>query len=113
LKYFQIHKTFCPSLAPKCEFTNNIYLLKHADAVILHINGFDPLEETLTRQKWQKYIFENHEPPTKVEEELHDSLHLRYDLTMTYRKDSDIHMPYFNVARLEQPMSQQVFLNVC
>ncbi|NXD16446.1 FUT3 fucosyltransferase, partial [Nothocercus nigrocapillus] len=89
---------------PDCRFTVNRTLLRKANAVIVHHRDVfrNPKELTkATRIPSQRWIWLNLESPSH-------SPNLRamdniFNLTMSYRRDSDIFSPYGELQILEQP----------
>ncbi|NWV32442.1 FUT6 fucosyltransferase, partial [Grantiella picta] len=88
----------------RCHFTADRRLWRQADAVILHHRDVCGDRESLTRlprHPTQSWIWFNMESPSHSSNlSAMDNL---FNLTMSYRRDSDIFVPYGELRLLEQP----------
>ncbi|XP_053545485.1 4-galactosyl-N-acetylglucosaminide 3-alpha-L-fucosyltransferase 9-like [Bombina bombina] len=89
-----------------CKFTANRSLYDTADALIIHHFDIMYNKKSLPqkpRPHFQRWVWFNLEPPLIIRN-LHflDNL---INLTMTFRKDSDIYIPYGHVEILKEPRS--------
>ncbi|KAF7236406.1 Galactoside 3(4)-L-fucosyltransferase [Varanus komodoensis] len=80
---------------PACQFTANRSWYRKADAVIMHHYDVRPSRTRLPREPrppLQRWIWFNMESPTTFP--IPDFLDNLFNLTMSYRRDSDIFIPY-------------------
>ncbi|XP_063802163.1 3-galactosyl-N-acetylglucosaminide 4-alpha-L-fucosyltransferase FUT3-like [Pseudophryne corroboree] len=91
-----------------CILTTDRKLLNQADAVIIHhidIMSNKKLPQG-PRPHYQRWIWFNREPPTILENlSMLDNL---INMTMTYREDSDIFIPYGFLKPLKEPQSIKI-----
>ena len=79
-----------------CQTTNNRSDLEIADAVVFHSPEISPLPTY--RSANQKYVFVQREPHYPKSKQLLNKYYDMFNLTMTYRYDSDIVIPYGKVV---------------
>ncbi|KAM4618074.1 3-galactosyl-N-acetylglucosaminide 4-alpha-L-fucosyltransferase FUT3-like [Discoglossus pictus] len=91
----QFHFNECPFEESGCHFTDNRSLYHSADAVVLHhrdVSLSPGLLPNISRPKGQYWVWFNLESPENTNNlYIMDNL---INLTMTYRADSDIFVPY-------------------
>lgn len=92
-------------LVTNCLITSNIHHLRsvsHYDAVLFHAaEPFSLIHPTPGQRTHQQlYVFSVFESPAHTKHELSDEVSF-YNLTMTYRLDSDIVVPYGNIQDIE------------
>ena len=97
----------CP-VATNCEVTFDRSMISYSDVVVFHVPSFngtyDPPPFHHGKQKW---IFLNEEPPTATEN-MYD-FNNTFNITMTYRRDSDIYDPYGYLVE-KTPMEKYMYL---
>jgi len=83
-----------------CELTFDRERLSQADVVVFHIPS---LSSSTTARKWpgQRWVAMSMESDVNYPQLLDESLMAMFDLTMTYRLDSDVPSPYLNLAIAE------------
>ena len=69
----------------------------HVDAYLFHVWGQETIKMPKQRDLGQKYIFINHE--SEIRTPIPTYLNSVFNLTMTYRSDSDIPIPYGAIHR--------------
>ncbi|XP_064555573.1 alpha-(1,3)-fucosyltransferase C [Drosophila montana] len=89
----------------QCELSNRhdfLPSLELYDAIVFHVAQPFPLLKPLParRSPHQAYVFALMEPPGETKHQLSDELNF-YNLTMTYRLDSDIVWPYAQLLDME------------
>ncbi|XP_063794640.1 3-galactosyl-N-acetylglucosaminide 4-alpha-L-fucosyltransferase FUT3-like [Pseudophryne corroboree] len=89
---------------PGCKLTANRSLYNIADAVVMHHVDIMYDEKSLPQQPrphYQRWVWFNMEPPLIIKN-LHflDNL---FNMTMTFRQDSDVYRPYGRVEALREP----------
>jgi hypothetical protein len=75
-------------------YSDNRALVSIAAAVIFHIRDFRHDDIPATRTHHQLYVFYLQESPMHSGAEFYRIPPAFFNLTMTYRSDSDIHFPY-------------------
>jgi hypothetical protein len=93
----------CP--VSDCYVSNNLYLMPPSeyDAILFFFPMLNEVPFTYSRNPSQSYVFVNEEPPiTDTRLEL-SHLNGFFNLTMTYRKDSDIYWPYGSIQPIDTP----------
>uniref|UniRef100_A0A5S6QI81 Fucosyltransferase n=1 Tax=Trichuris muris TaxID=70415 RepID=A0A5S6QI81_TRIMR len=88
----------CPELS--CEITNDRKKLKTSNAVLFHPRDIEPQDLPAGRPSHLHYVFFLQESPHHVNLKLTASNF--FTLTMTYRRDSDVHMPYGWMRRTQK-----------
>ncbi|XP_068106802.1 3-galactosyl-N-acetylglucosaminide 4-alpha-L-fucosyltransferase FUT3-like [Hyperolius riggenbachi] len=91
---------------PGCKLTANRTYYSEADAVVMHHVDIMYDRKSLPqepRPHYQRWVWFNMEPPLIIQN-LHflDNL---FNMTMTFRQDSDVYRPYGRVEALKQPQS--------
>jgi len=79
----------CPN---RCRSTSNKKLVSEASAVLFHIVDYNHTNVPRIRHPNQSYVFFMHEPPTFFG--AHMTKNDFFNLSMTFRTDSDVPMPY-------------------
>ncbi|KHJ47003.1 fucosyl transferase [Trichuris suis] len=92
----------CPNVP--CEITNERKEFNVGKAVLFHPRDINPIDMPAKRLSHMHYIFFLLESPHHVN--LFLTAKNFFTLTMTYRKDSDIYMPYGWVRKMEKPMNE-------
>lgn len=77
-----------------CKITRNLTLLDQSQAVIFHARDMNWTFQPETRHQWQFYVFFSLESPAYAEMKLDEDRKFFFNLSMTYRHDSDIPMSY-------------------
>ncbi len=94
----------CPE--SRCQTTTDKSLFPTADAVIFHSRDpyflAHPEELPMRSNPGQIYIFYNFEAPMRSGERLKNYTDV-FNLTMTYREDSDIAVPLWNLVKRTEP----------
>ncbi|XP_044161360.1 3-galactosyl-N-acetylglucosaminide 4-alpha-L-fucosyltransferase FUT3-like isoform X2 [Bufo gargarizans] len=89
-----------------CKLSADRSLYSAADAVIIHhadIMGNRNALPQQPRNPYQRWIWLNLEPPLIISNL--DMLDNLFNLTMTFRRDSDIYNPYGHIESLEEPQN--------
>ena len=95
----------CP--VSSCRTTNDHFELDSADAVLFHLPEITPIPSY--RPANQTYVFVQREPHYPKSKQLLKNYRDMFNLTMTYRYDSDIVIPYGKIANrtsLSMPYNQ-------
>ena len=97
----------CP-VTSNCEVTSDRTMLAYSHAVLFH---FYDLKDTVDVPEYhhpkQKWVFLNEEPPTLTEHV--QSYNNTFNITMTYRRDSDVYDPYGYLVQ-KTPLEQMAYL---
>ncbi|XP_064487600.1 alpha-(1,3)-fucosyltransferase C-like [Ornithodoros turicata] len=83
-----------PHCSRRCRVTYDRALLEVSDAVVIHSRNLDPLDLPAQRSPRQKWVFWCKEPPPLSFFGDFKQLASLFNWTMTYRSDSDVHVPY-------------------
>jgi len=84
--------------------------LADIDAVVFHQRTIDKGDLPAHRFSWQRYVFLSLESPSYQEEIQYSYWNHFFNITMTYREDSDIFMPYGEVVTRNRATSPAVHL---
>ncbi|XP_050052502.2 alpha-(1,3)-fucosyltransferase C-like [Dermacentor andersoni] len=84
----------CPA---KCLVTNDRRLIEYSDAVIFHVRDLKMADLPPKRFSWQKWVFFLMESPPHTGFRDFHLTHGMFNWTMTYRRDSDVYVPYGRV----------------
>ena len=107
--FFRSNKSYD---AIDCITTYDRKFLKSADAVIFHLRDVNRRDMPKLKVKGQKWILFNLESPVNSGSvENFNELAPLIDLTMTYRRDSNIFVPYGRLQKLEQPRTSIAPIN--
>ena len=97
----------------KCKVNNCVFTTDHAyfqrsDAVLFHARDMTSLTELkslkqLSLNQTQKWVWQVLESPVHVSSNLADYNNL-FDWTATYRRDSEVYMPYYLVEPIQQSL---------
>ncbi|KAL1420688.1 hypothetical protein MTO96_004432 [Rhipicephalus appendiculatus] len=82
----------------KCTVTNDPCLAEDSDAVVFHVYDMEIDNLPPKRLDWQKWVFYLMEAPPHTNFMDFKYTYYMFNWTMTYRRDSDIHIPYGRVA---------------
>ena len=82
-----------------CTTTNDRGTLRDADAIVFHGPQIDDLPDV--REARHIYVYVQKEPWMDMSERLMGSYNDVMNVTMTYRRDSDIVLPYATVEKME------------
>ncbi len=96
VKFWSEQEHYCRN--PKCTFTKNRQIVPNADAVLFNLPTFNSTDIPSLRFWDQFYIFFSHESPlfaenTLLDEEGSSTAAKFFNLSMTFRSDSDIPFP--------------------
>lgn len=87
-----------------CILTMNRSLLSDSSAVVFHIRDLDWNDTPPQRLKSQNFVFFNWESPYHTGGDFSTDVRKWYfNSTMTYRRDSDVYVPYGGVVRRRSP----------
>ncbi|XP_043218687.1 alpha-(1,3)-fucosyltransferase 7-like [Amphibalanus amphitrite] len=95
----------CP--VNNCVATNDRRYLRLADAVLFHGADMSVLDLPAERSPRQLYAYYVHESPPQLDMLL-GPLNSAFNITLTYRRDSDVHMPYFRLVACNESQSLAV-----
>jgi hypothetical protein len=98
-----------------CTFTSNRSLQHDADVLIFHYRDMNWHDIPRVRYVQQKYVFFNIEPPhfSGLMSNAIPTMYTHfYNWTMTYRRDSDIHTPYFHFETHNTTMGEMEWRHV-
>ncbi|KAL1463916.1 hypothetical protein MTO96_027125 [Rhipicephalus appendiculatus] len=82
----------------KCLVTNDPRMVEYSDVLVFHVRNMNGAHFPPNRLSWQKWVFYFMESPSYTN--FHD-FHLvndTFNWTMTYRKDSDVYVPYGRIV---------------
>lgn len=82
----------------KCVVTNDPCLLGDSDAIVFHVYDMEIENLPPKRFNWQKWVFYLMESPPHTNFIDFKYTYYMFNWTMTYRRDSDIDVPYGRVA---------------
>ncbi|XP_049512870.1 alpha-(1,3)-fucosyltransferase C-like isoform X2 [Dermacentor silvarum] len=85
----------------KCFVTNDPCLVEYSDATVFHVRNLEMTDLPQKRFSWQKWIFYLMEPPPNTDFTDFNLTHGMFNWTMTYRKDSDVYVPYGRIVPRE------------
>lgn len=86
----------CPET--RCEITADRRRLLESDAVLFHVRTLSMLDLPRNRTRDQKWIFFSLEAPPYSRFQGFDFMVGMFNWTMTYRKDSDVYIPYGRIV---------------
>ncbi|KAH7956853.1 alpha-(1,3)-fucosyltransferase C [Rhipicephalus sanguineus] len=90
----RIGEVLVENCAAKCLVTNDPRMVEYSDVVLFHVRNMNIKDFPTKRLSWQKWIFYLMEPPPNTEFQDFDLVNDMFIWTMTYRKDSDVYVPY-------------------
>lgn len=94
---------------PNCFLTNNHSMLNQSSAVVFHSRNINWRDMPAQRHSNQSFVFFNWEPPYRTGGNFSEEWKKRYfNLTMTYRRDSDVYAPYGNVIKRRTPLREDL-----
>lgn len=99
------HFKYCPE--SRCIVTEDKSLLLYSDAVLFHerdIGGRDQMPRVRTSE--QRWIWLTQETAMNLEAPLSDYNGI-FNWTMTYRRDSDVVIPYGAVRKMTEPLTME------
>lgn len=82
----------CPET--RCEITDDRRRFLESDAVLFHVRTLSMLDLPKNRTQEQKWVFFSLEAPPYSRFQGFDFMFGMFNWTMTYRKDSDVYIPY-------------------
>lgn len=92
-------------LQENCLLTNNRSMVNESDAVVFHIRDLNWKDLPNQKLQNQHYVFFNWESPYHTGGDFSTDWQKSYfDLTMTYRRDSDIYAPYGSIVKRQSPL---------
>lgn len=97
----------CPQLL--CDITSDRNQLNKADVVVFHMGEISLYDLPPSRHPWQRFLFHNLESPMSVP--IPNDLRTFFNLTMTYRRDSDICNPYGSITIEPNPNFSPQYLS--
>ncbi|VDP00346.1 unnamed protein product [Soboliphyme baturini] len=97
-----IHR--CPTTI--CQVTSDKTLLNSSHVVFFHERNFDPMDLPNYRHPSQLFVIANWEAPLHISGSTAFIEHNFFNLTMTYRRDSDIFSPYMLVEKNKNVLQQ-------
>lgn len=95
----------CPSY--NCKMTSNKSLLQSSDAVVFHVRNIDLKNLPKSRNWKQLFVFFLLESPRHTFANLH-ALDDFFNVTISYRFDSDFYLPYGGVEKFSDPALQSL-----
>ena len=91
----EIAPTFTVQCPQKCNIINDKSRINSSDAVLFHIPNVNSINEMPTyHNPNQKWIFFTMEPPLMKDRDRFKEFNNRFNVTMTYRKESDVFVPF-------------------
>ncbi|KAL1475555.1 hypothetical protein MTO96_037204 [Rhipicephalus appendiculatus] len=90
----RIGEDFVGNCTAKCLITNDPCLIEYSDAVVFHMRSMNIMQLPSKRFTWQKWVFFLMESPPHTGFADFNFTHGMFNWTMTYRRDSDVYVPY-------------------
>ena len=90
-----------------CLLTDDRRYLDNSDAVLFHWRDIDTKDIPQRHRSDQKWVLYNWEPPHYTFEEVIKPLIKDIDWWMTYRRDSDIYVPYGSVQKCDRKWNNE------
>lgn len=96
----------CPEF--NCQILSNKSRINETSAVVFHATDINWNKLPLTRSSDQYYVFYSWEPPTRalVDAKVADGF---FNLTMSYRLDSDLYSPYGDFKKISTKLGEEQF----
>jgi alpha-1,3-fucosyltransferase len=107
------HQPFIDAKCPvsDCYISNKRYAMPPSeyDAILFFFPMLKSLPFTYSRKENQVYVYVNPEPPIQyTDNEILKDFYGFFNLTMTYRTDSDIHWPYGSVEKTSTDLPREI-----
>ncbi|KAL1416358.1 hypothetical protein MTO96_028081 [Rhipicephalus appendiculatus] len=93
----RIGEVLVENCTSKCMVTNEVCHLEDSDAVVFHVYDMKIKNLPPKRYDWQKWVFYFMESPPHTYFMDFNYTYYMFNWTMTYRRDSDIYIPYGRV----------------
>uniref|UniRef100_L7LU98 Fucosyltransferase n=1 Tax=Rhipicephalus pulchellus TaxID=72859 RepID=L7LU98_RHIPC len=94
----RIGEVLVENCTAKCLVTNDRRMVEYSDVVLFHVRDMNITDFPPKRLSWQKWTFYLMEPPSNTEFRDFNLVNDTFNWTMSYRKDSDVYVPYGRVV---------------